>query len=505
MKPPICQPHGMKAWRRRVLWLLALGVTVIGSGCGSRTTVGAGRNLSSRNGLEVLNLDIHRASRVGLEIAESTFTQATLASDGLTIEAYNSNFMAGDVRLEIEPVLAQDSESHDLGVVFRVEAVGAGSNFSLVPSYASRDFFGALDRYCKENGITTTVFRSHKLLKDKGIASVVDPSLPRDVAGFRDYIGTRSSSDPFEGIWLTQDGRYTLALIRNEEDDLNRYVAYLLETEEDGWKPGEIKATFQRLEQDGLSVGQWWFLDKSCESLTWVTGPDSIVCTNVPESVPTVIALVRVFPTSREHVAKKSGTCWMVKPGVFVTNAHVVDNAFRVTVGTDRDTAALAAVLAVDRRLDLALLRIEDWNGVLTDIPLSRSTPDVGSEVVVLGYPYVQVLGNELGLTSGVVSAANGVNGDPAQFQISAPIQPGNSGGPVFDENGHVCGVVVMKFRDNLADGVGFAIKSDYLRLLIEGAFESTDVAENDTPGDGNTPREIFQRYESSVLPVWAE
>ena len=95
-------------------------------------------------------------------------------------------------------------------------------------------------------------------------------------------------------------------------------------------------------------------------------------------------------------------------------------------------------------------------------------TAEVGEEVFVLGYPLTSTMGEEIKLTTGVISSKTGFQGDVSIYQISAPIQPGNSGGPLFDSKGNVIGIVSAKHQG--AENVGYAIKTSYLRNLMESA-----------------------------------
>jgi S1-C subfamily serine protease len=104
---------------------------------------------------------------------------------------------------------------------------------------------------------------------------------------------------------------------------------------------------------------------------------------------------------------------------------------------------------------------------------------DVGEDVFVLGYPLTQALGNEIKLTNGIISSRTGYQGDVANYQISAPVQPGNSGGPMFDSKGNVIGIVVAGVPG--AENVGYAIKIAYLKLLIESAGLSIKFPANNT------------------------
>jgi S1-C subfamily serine protease len=116
-------------------------------------------------------------------------------------------------------------------------------------------------------------------------------------------------------------------------------------------------------------------------------------------------------------------------------------------------------------------MKVEGVNVNTSDIPYSikTSTTDVGENIFVLGYPLTSTMGEEIKLTTGVVSSKTGFQGDVSSYQISAPIQPGNSGGPLFDSNGNVIGIVSAKHKG--AENVGYAIKASYLKNLMESVL----------------------------------
>jgi S1-C subfamily serine protease len=170
---------------------------------------------------------------------------------------------------------------------------------------------------------------------------------------------------------------------------------------------------------------------------------------------------------------KTSGTGFaLTSNGIIITNFHVIDGATTITingVGGDFSYKYSAKLLAVDIKNDLALLKIDDAKFETSgNIPYSfkTTTTDVGSNIFDLGYPLRASMGDEIKLTNGIISAKSGFQGDITSYQISAPIQPGNSGAPLFDKNGYVIGIVNAKIAD--AENVGYAIKTSYLINLIE-------------------------------------
>jgi hypothetical protein len=135
-----------------------------------------------------------------------------------------------------------------------------------------------------------------------------------------------------------------------------------------------------------------------------------------------------------------------------------------------------ASVVATDKMNDLAILKINDnsFTGFGT-LPYSIrwQMAEVGDDVFVLGYPLTQTMGDEIKLTNGIISSRTGFQGDASLYQMSAPIQPGNSGGPMFDNKGNVIGIVCAQHRGT--ENVGYAIKTSYLKNLAE-SFSLTNI-----------------------------
>ena len=170
-----------------------------------------------------------------------------------------------------------------------------------------------------------------------------------------------------------------------------------------------------------------------------------------------------------------SGSGFVVGVGRAVTNHHVIDGCQRVSVRTPQGQVLAARVMAGDARRDLALLGFEGNAGPALRF---RESPAVarGEMVVTYGFPLSGVLSSGPSLTTGDVSALAGLRDNPLHFQISAPVQPGNSGGPLLDAQANVVGVVVSKLNamriaqmtgGDIPQNVNFAIKgSEAVRFL---------------------------------------
>lgn len=179
-------------------------------------------------------------------------------------------------------------------------------------------------------------------------------------------------------------------------------------------------------------------------------------------------------PYTQYQPSSWSGSGIAIGTRLVATNHHVVDGATNLAIYfPDQDKTYSAEVVTTDPVHDLAVIRVVDqsFRG-FHDMKYGFKTDqeDVGMGVFVLGYPLVQTMGTEIKLTTGVVSSRSGYEGDRSQYQISAPVQPGNSGGPLFNDNGELIGIVSAKHTQ--AENVSYGVKLSYLYELagkIEG------------------------------------
>jgi S1-C subfamily serine protease len=136
---------------------------------------------------------------------------------------------------------------------------------------------------------------------------------------------------------------------------------------------------------------------------------------------------------------------------------------------------------------------------------LAESAPKVGERVVAIGFPLADFMGSKAKLTSGDVSSLSGIADDPRAFQVSAPIQPGNSGGPLLNSSGQAVGIVtaklnwlsVAKASGAIPEGVAYAVKVAYLRPMLEGITLPAGGASTQM-----SPEEIFQIAGAAVFRV---
>jgi S1-C subfamily serine protease len=156
----------------------------------------------------------------------------------------------------------------------------------------------------------------------------------------------------------------------------------------------------------------------------------------------------------------------MVADRFLITNAHVVDNAREIVVsGFSGKTHAEPVV--VDSTNDLALLRLSVSFGP-SRIAFRDAGVHLGESAHAIGYPLAGLLGSGPQFTSGSVSNLLGPGNDTRLMQITSPIQPGSSGGPVFDDCGNLIAVVTATLSN--AQNVNFAIRSALVLPMLDAA-----------------------------------
>lgn len=186
-----------------------------------------------------------------------------------------------------------------------------------------------------------------------------------------------------------------------------------------------------------------------------------------------------------ETKGRSSGTGFVVSTkGHLLTNNHVVRRCTNVDMLLPTGETVSGRVLARDSRNDLALIQSAR---MFSSVASFRKSPiRSGENVIALGYPYRGLLAADVNVSVGIVSAMAGIRNDTSQLQISAPVQPGNSGGPLLDQAGAVAGVVVAKLDalevakavGDIPQNVNFAIKGE----LAQAFLRSHDIEPRSTP-----------------------
>ena len=213
----------------------------------------------------------------------------------------------------------------------------------------------------------------------------------------------------------------------------------------------------------------------------------------------TLLTAVALLPCANAQVS--TGTGFAVAPGLLITNHHVIDGCTSIEI-VNSDGRRKSAVVDADPLIDLALLRVPGLRGSTAKIR-TPSNVRLGESVMVFGFPLSGSLTSGGNFTSGLVSGLRGLRDSVGVIQITAPVQPGNSGGPVMDTSGSVVGVVVAKLdalRSAIATGdipqnVNFAVSLDILsEFLIKNKVPVRDASAT-KPLDTTSVAELAQSF----------
>ena len=211
-------------------------------------------------------------------------------------------------------------------------------------------------------------------------------------------------------------------------------------------------------------------------------------------------------PAPPDGRASATGSGFIVGDGRILTNNHVVEGCKSLAARNGAGQRVTAKLVGTDARRDLAVLAVPAGFGpplVFRDSPAVR----IGEPVVTYGFPLTGVLSSGPTLTTGDVSALAGLRDNPLHFTISAPVQPGNSGGPLMDAQGHVVGVVVAKLNamsiakmtgGDIPQNVNFAIKGPEAAAFLSG--RGSPVQHAPSVGAELRPAVIGEKVAASVV-----
>lgn len=286
--------------------------------------------------------------------------------------------------------------------------------------------------------------------------------------------------DQIEGIYENSTGsdseeaKYKLAV---KKISGKYYLIYLSGAKNTAnWQEAEVKAILEPTATPHFYKAIWIMANKSENSDFYISFELGLM--NVTDSDKNKSLYIKLYPSFNDNVTShsyvpSSGTGFAINSsGVIVTNYHVIEGAKIIKVrgiNGDFNKAYSAKLVTTDKNNDLAIIKIDDYSfSNLGTIPyiIKSAAANVGDNIFVLGYPLRATMGDEVKLTNGIISSRTGFKGDATSYQISAPVQPGNSGGPLFDNQGNIIGVINAKHAG--AENASYAIKASYLLNLID-------------------------------------
>lgn len=328
-------------------------------------------------------------------------------------------------------------------------------------------------------------FKSEKNNHDKKIDAFF-PSSFNEVT-VRRFLDDKKEIDICEGLY-----RFTTKKSKNYSQykflilkkDFN-YYGFIVEANCVGcqnWKIGSVKFKMTEMAVDGFFDVSWKYpkKDKKRDEKFVIA---SKLQGNILENE--VMQLIKIYPKSdskfKRRILKKgewagNGSGVIIsKSGHIITNHHVIKDVEKIEVEFMLDDELQkfnAEVVQVDKTNDLAVLKIFDMNFDGVNEPpynFKLRGVDVGTKVYAYGYPMaLTIMGKEIKVTDGMISSKTGFDGNITTYQITAPIQGGNSGGPLFDEQANLIGINSSGIRKDIADNVAYSIKTSYVSNLLD-------------------------------------
>jgi hypothetical protein len=221
-----------------------------------------------------------------------------------------------------------------------------------------------------------------------------------------------------------------------------------------------------------------------------------------------VVGLLAMFigdAVAVSETPRSSGTGFAVtSDGWLMTNAHVIDGCERVEV----KGRGIAGDPRIDATNDLALIKISPA-APLASLTFRTSPTRLGEDIVAIGFPLAELLADSVKITTGNVNALAGLRNDTRYIQISTPIQPGNSGGPVVDRDGLLLGITSATFSKRAADEIGitaqnvnFAIRASVADLFMQTQGMKSVAGERGVDAQALQTADIADRVTPSVFQV---
>jgi len=271
-------------------------------------------------------------------------------------------------------------------------------------------------------------------------------------------------------LWARWRGRCVEAKnrLQNRPPDIweaqLHYEFFRLRIREASYVPGSLDGIRGQILAGVTVLRQWGYtsLASDLEQLM-----ERAVKGNVAEATP---------KSNKPDATKSSGTGFFIRPdGMMMTAYHVVRGAKDITLKCPGRQPVSATVAETASNVDLAILRAPAASSSYLPLAEARAVHQ-GDAVFTIGFPVPQILGEDSKFTAGAISSLSGPGGEATLLQITVPVQPGNSGGPLLNDAGQVVGVVtssaaVVPFlaaTGTLPQNVNWAIKAEYGRPLFD-------------------------------------
>jgi len=289
-----------------------------------------------------------------------------------------------------------------------------------------------------------------------------------------------NSLDNLEGIYksIEENGNsYTIGIKKFD----HLYKGIIINADYKYWRVGEVKILLNPTATKNLYSCDYFMANKTKKQIFLAIENPGLLSFRINEV--NTSNYIKMFPSLSDQNDNELEGEWrgngsgffISRDGFIATNNHVVNDAEKIDIEFhyfNKLQRLNALVVQRDIINDLAVLMIDDTAFTELDaLPFNfqDQTIDVGTEVFALGYPMaLSIMGKEIKYTKGSISSKTGFKGDITTYQTTTPLQPGNSGGPLFDFEGNLVGINSAILKSDIAENVSYAIKLSYLKSLIE-------------------------------------
>lgn len=276
------------------------------------------------------------------------------------------------------------------------------------------------------------------------------------------------------------------------------FKAIIIESDNNIWKPGEVKAEFELSSVQGFYSTKYYMKNKSLYETFATIEDESILIIKLKDQKTgqkSQSKFVKIFPQpvdsekNNDNQISVSGSGFILnKNGIIATNSHVINNAKKIEIVLPNDFQTItytADILLNDKNNDVALLKINSKEFIeFKELPYQiLEICEIGEKVFTIGYPLNDIMGSNYKVTDGIVSSQSGISDDIRYMQITVPLQPGNSGGPLFNKDGNIVGITSAKLNESAVgttiENVNYAIKMSYLLNLYKMLPSGNEISPN--------------------------
>jgi len=348
--------------------------------------------------------------------------------------------------------------------------------------------------------------------------------------------------DPIEGIWsvntrtivnnrLREDNPNfgIVAIVKDNSNQYSDFIEIMLSS--DNFIPQTITARFKRTAYDNIYISTQYSPNGSKSTYNFKIDEKGILRGlkeeySLNKQITHEIYYIKLYPKYKYSKNNKSKTknvngqatgFLLHKSGLIVTNYHVVENSAKIeVVFPKKNIIKNAELLIKDSQNDIAILRISDFyykkifNNNIPFTLADVTSIKVGQKVFTLGFPLGNIMGKQPRLSAGIINSLFGIKDDPRLIQISNPLQPGNSGGPLFNSKGEIVGIVVSGLNAKyfyekvgiIPQNVNFGIKSNYLSNLLLLIPQGKEITSRKGLSKNNSIEDIVEKIYPFIVQI---